>query len=39
MYLRVDELGKPADPARTTYFENLRKELNALTEVDYERAN
>jgi len=39
MYLRVDELGRPTDPARVEYFGNLRKELNALPVVDYERVN
>ena len=39
MYLRVSELGLPADPARRQYFEDLRHELNALPTVDYERVN
>lgn len=39
MYLRLEDLGTLADPARREYFENLRKELNSLAEVDYERVN
>ena len=39
MYLRLEELGTLADPARREYFENLRLELNALPAVDYERVN
>lgn len=39
MYLRLEELGTLADPARREYFEKLRKELNALPEIDYERVN
>lgn len=38
MYLRVEELGKLNDSKRREYFENLRKELNSLEDVDYERA-
>lgn len=39
MYLRLEELGVPASQERRDYYEALRKELNALPEVDYERAN
>lgn len=39
MYMRIDRLGKLDDPARNEYYENLRKELNALPTVDYERVN
>ena len=39
MYLRLEELGKLKDKARMEYFNNLRAELNALPEVDYERVN
>lgn len=39
MYLRLEELGLLADKSRREYFENLRAELNALPEVDYERVN
>lgn len=39
MYLRLEELGLLADPARREYYENLRQELNALAQVDYERVN
>lgn len=38
MYLRLEQLGKPG-PKRKAYYENLRKELNDLKEVDYERVN
>ena len=38
MYIRLDRLGVPS-AKRKTYYENLRKELNALSEVDYERVN
>ncbi|MDE7125276.1 MAG: 4-alpha-glucanotransferase, partial [Muribaculaceae bacterium] len=37
LFLRVTELGYPADPERRLYFENLRAELNSLKEIDYER--
>lgn len=39
MYIRLERLGKIDDPARQKYFEDLRAELNALTQVDYERVN
>ena len=39
MYLRLEELGVIADEARREYYEQQRKELNALAEVDYERVN
>lgn len=39
MYLRVQELGKLSDKKRNKYYADLAKELNALPEVDYERAN
>ncbi len=39
MYLRVDELGQLKDAERRDYYENLRKELNTLPTVDYERVN
>ena len=38
MYLRLEQLGTPT-AKRKTYYEKLRKELNALKEVDYERVN
>ena len=38
MFLRVEELGTIADPKRRQYFADLKKELNALPEVDYERS-
>lgn len=39
MYLRLEEMGVLADPARREYYDALRAELNALPEVDYERVN
>lgn len=39
MYLRLEEMGVLADKSRRDYFENLRQELNALPQVDYERVN
>lgn len=39
IYLRVDELGIIKDTERRKYFEDLRNELNALPQLDYERAN
>lgn len=39
MYLRLEELGQLADKKRRKYFDDLRKELNALDKVDYERVN
>ncbi len=39
MYLRVTELGELTDAARRDYFKAAAEELNALTTVDYERAN
>ncbi len=37
LYLRLEELGHLDDPERRAYYENLRHELNALAEIDYER--
>ncbi len=39
MFLRVQELGKLKDKARVKYYDELAAELNALPEIDYERAN
>lgn len=39
LFLRVDALGSPASPERRKYFEDLRAELNSLSEVDYERVS
>ncbi len=39
MYLRLEELGLLADTARREHYENLRRELNALPQIDYERVN
>ncbi len=38
MYLRLQELGTLKDSARMDYYKALAAELNALPEVDYERA-
>lgn len=37
MYLRLQELGSLKDKARQAHYEELRKELNSLKEIDYER--
>ena len=39
MYLRLEELGTLKDKNRIKYYEDLREELNALPQVDYERVN
>lgn len=39
MYLRLQELGTLADPERCSYYEELRRKLNALPEIDYESVN
>lgn len=39
MYLHLPALGELSDKERMNYFEDLRKELNALPTVDYERVN
>lgn len=39
MYLRVEELGKLKSAPRRKHYEALRKQLNALETVDYEKAN
>ena len=39
MFLRLEELGVLEDKSRMEYYRNLAKELNALPEIDYERAN
>ncbi len=38
-YLRVEEVGEIKDPSRRAYFEQQKRELNALAEIDYERVN
>ena len=38
LYLRISELGRLDDPVRQKYYDNMATELNALKEVDYERA-
>lgn len=37
LYLRPEAVGLLKDPSRRAYFEQLRRELNALPAVDYER--
>lgn len=39
MYLRLSAMGELDDPERRHYYENLRNELNDLSQVDYERVN
>lgn len=39
MFLRLDKVGILKNTDRMHYFENLRRELNALPEIDYERVN
>lgn len=37
MYLRLEEVGMLDSPARREHYEAIRKDLNSLAEVDYER--
>lgn len=39
MFLRPYAVGELKDEARKEYYENIRKELNKLDEIDYERVN
>ena len=39
MYLRLEDVGTLKDKKRMEYYEALRKELNELPEIDYERVN
>ena len=39
MFLRLSELGVLKDAERQKYYDNLGKELNLLSEIDYERVN
>ena len=39
MYLRLEEMGILADPKRMEYYNSIRKELNSLDTVDYEKVN
>ena len=39
MYLRLQEVGTLATPARREHYEAIRQELNSLPEIDYERVN
>ena len=38
-YIRLEEVGTLKDEARRDYYRNLGRELNALSEIDYERVN
>ncbi len=39
MYLRLEQLGTLENPERREHYASLRRELNALPEIDYERVN
>ncbi len=39
MFLRLEELGTLADKERRAYYDEMRIELNALPQIDYERVN
>ena len=39
MYLHLPDVGKLSDQARMDYYEEIRRDLNSLPEVDYERVN
>jgi len=39
MYIRLEYLGKLNDAKRRKHYDTLRRELNALDKVDYERVN
>ncbi|MCH5326802.1 MAG: 4-alpha-glucanotransferase, partial [Duncaniella sp.] len=39
MYLRLQAMGSLADPERRRHYDELRRELNRLPEVDYEKVN
>ncbi len=39
MYLRLSAMGKLKNKERQQYFDDLRRQLNRLPEVDYERVN
>ncbi|MDE6197719.1 MAG: 4-alpha-glucanotransferase, partial [Muribaculaceae bacterium] len=39
MFLRLEEVGMLADKGRREYYSKLAAELNALPQIDYERAN
>ena len=39
MYMRPDAVGTLRNVEKKEYFENIRKELNSLAEIDYERVN
>ena len=39
MYLRVEALGVIADKKRKAYYNRIKRNLNRLSEIDYERVN
>ncbi|MEE0979137.1 MAG: 4-alpha-glucanotransferase [Muribaculaceae bacterium] len=39
MYLRLEEMGVLSDKSRMAHYDSLRKELNSLATVDYEKVN
>lgn len=39
MYIRLDEVGPIDDPAKQAEFDTLRRQLNELSALDYERVN
>ena len=39
MYLRLEEVGRPASEERREFFERKRRELNQLEQIDYEAVN
>ena len=39
MFLRLEEVGMLKNPDKRKYYEELRRELNALPEIDYEKVN
>ena len=39
MFLRLSAMGTLNDPDRQAHYDNLARELNSLTEIDYERVN
>lgn len=39
MYLRLQEMGRLNDTERQRYYDALRRELNELKQIDYERVN
>ena len=39
MYLRPEAVGRLENDEKREYFDGIRKELNGLAEIDYERVN